>query len=112
MAIRLSPRSKRILLYLDFLGCSKISDLIRQDMIEFNTFKIVQTTKTFEDPKEIQQYWNNLIKSYWRNLQKLKEHGLVQRRKCGYQLTKKGKNLVKQFHSHPLLLLKSKIEKR
>ena len=105
-------RQKRLLLYLDLLGCCKITDLIRQDMREFNTFKITQTTKTFQDPREIQQYWSNLIKSYWRDLQKLKEYGLVEKvpHSRKYKLTDKGKNLVKQFHSHPLLLLKSRIE--
>ena len=81
-------------------------------MTEFNTFKITQTTKTFQDPREIQQYWNNLIKSYWRDLQKLKEYGLVEKvpNSRKYKLTDEGKKLLKQFHSHPLLLLKSKLK--
>ena len=113
MMIRLTQRQKRVLLHLSILKSASVTDIIKEEIREFQTIRLIETTKRLNDLRELELHWKNLVRIYWRDLQKLKEYGLVEKvpHSRKYRLTNQGKNLVKQFHSHPLLLLKSKIEK-
>jgi len=113
MMIRLTPRCKRILLHLSILETASVTDVIKQEIREFQTIRLIETSKTFDDPRELELHWKNLIRTYWRDMSKLCKYGLVEKvlHSRKYKLTEEGKDLVKQFHSHPLLLLKSKIER-
>ena len=110
MKVKLTPKCKRILLHLDILENARISEIIKRDMEEYQTFKLIETTKTFHDPQELELHWQNLIKTYWRGMFKLSKYGLVEKSDHKYKLSPKGRALVKLFHDHPLLLLKEVIE--
>ena len=113
MMIKLTQKQKRILLHLSILETASVSEIIKQEIKEFQTIRLIETSKTFNDPRELQLHWRNLIRVYWRDMSKLCKYGLVEKvpHSRKYKLTDEGKKLLKQFHSHPLLLLKSKIEK-
>ena len=111
--IKLTQRCKRILLHLSILETASVTDVIKEEIREFRTLKLIETSKTLCDPKELKLHWTNLIKVYWRDMQRLCKYDLIERipNTKKYRLTDEGKKLLKRFHTHPLLLLKSKIEK-
>ncbi len=112
MMIRLSPRCKRILLHLSILKTASVSEIIKQEIREFQTIRLIETSKTLRDPRELKLHWANLVKTYWRDMFKLCNYGLVEKvpNSRKYKLTDEGKKLLKQFHASPLLLLKSKLK--
>ena len=99
-------------MHLSILESACITDIIKQEIREFQTIKLIATCKRLEDPRELELHWKNLIRTYWRDMFKLCKYGLVEKvpNSRKYKLSKKGRALVKSFHNYPLLLLKERVE--